>query len=128
MKNIQIVSILIFLCVSVVYASVVTILDQKVTPYLVRVGEPVIVSCNVSHPGGLQAIKTVAARLSTKQLNTSYPNLYDDGTHGDEIAGDGIYSLKITAPTKSGDADIVFTAVDTDNNETESEPVVLFVL
>ena len=48
---------------------------------------------------------------------TSYPMLNDDGTNGEQIADDGIYSLEVKAPDTVGEAEIVFHAVDTDKNE-----------
>jgi len=53
--------------------------------------------------------------------------LYDDGTNGDMVAEDGIYSLKITPGNTVGEAKIVFIAVDTEQNEIESTPVILTI-
>jgi hypothetical protein len=81
----------------------------------------------VTHSFGLSAISRVAASVSTGNLNSDYPNLYDDGTHGDKIANDRIYSLEIIAPASPGVAKIVFLALDTGMNEIESEPVSLTI-
>lgn len=86
-------------------------------------GLKILISCAVKHSIGPLAIFKVAASITTEKINSSYPILYDDGTHGDKVSGDGIYSLEITAPDVTGQAQIVFIAVDTEMNEIESEPI-----
>ncbi|MBW2570683.1 MAG: hypothetical protein JRD93_20185 [Deltaproteobacteria bacterium] len=72
-------------------------------------------------------IERVAATISSGNLNSSYPTLYDDETNGDMVAEDGIYSLGITAGNTPGEVKIVFIAVDTEQNEIESAPVTLII-
>jgi hypothetical protein len=108
--------------------SFLSIVDTKVDPSNVDAGGRVVISCQVTHSDGPINIERVAARVSSGNLNTSYPMLYDDGTNGDMVAEDGIYSLEITtAGNTAGEAKIVFIAVDTERNEIESAPVILTI-
>ena len=118
-----------FLLVSVSWAedSALTIADMTVEPGAVSPGGKVLISCRVTHTNGPMFIERVAATVSSGNLNSSYPMLYDDGTNGDKVAEDGIYSLEITAGNTAGEAKIVFIAVDTEQNEIESDTVILTV-
>jgi hypothetical protein len=87
----------------------------------------VIISCQVSHPFGPIHIENVAASVYHGGWITTYPVLYDDGTHGDMTASDGIYSLEIQAAKTPCEARIVFHASDKERNEIESEPLILVV-
>ena len=107
--------------------SSLTLAETKVEPSNVNAGGRVVISCQVTHSDGPINIERVAARVSSGNLNTSYPMLYDDGTNGDMVADDGIYSLEITAGNIAGEAKIVFIAVDTERNEIESAPVILTI-
>ena len=104
-----------------------TITDMKVEPSTVSSGGKVVISCQVSHPLGPMHIEKVAATTFYGNWVTAYPELYDDGTNGDVTAEDGIYSLEIKAPESVGEVKIMFSAVDTDKNEIESEPIILRV-
>ena len=46
-----------------------------------------------------------------------YAGLNDDGSSGDEIAGDGLYSLSITLPILSGTYSVTASAISNDNVE-----------
>ena len=130
MKRVLItVSMLIFLLTAVAWAeeSAFTITDMKVEPDVVVPVGKVLISCRVTHTNGPINIERVAATISSGNLNSSYPMLYDDGTNGDMVAEDGIYSLEITAGNTAGEAKIVFIAVDTEQNEIESTPVTLTI-
>lgn len=104
-----------------------TITDTKAEPSTVSTGGKVLISCMVTHSGGAVNIERVAATVVHGKWNTQYSMLYDDGTNGDSVEGDGIYSLEITASNEVGEGKIVFQAVDKDRNEIESEPVFLTV-
>jgi len=122
-------SILIFLLIVVSWAqdSALTISGITVEPGGVGPGGNVLISCQVTHSDGPLNIERVAATVSSRNLNSSYPMLYDDGTNGDMMAEDGIYSLEISAGNTPGEAKIVFIAVDTEQNEIESTPVTLTI-
>lgn len=104
-----------------------SITDMKVEPATVKAGGKVRLSCRVVHPGGSGAIERVAATVSEKDRVTGYPRLYDDGTHGDKAAQDGLYSIVIAVSDVSGERKIRFQAVSTDKQEVESEPILLKV-
>ena len=130
MKRVLItVSMLILLLsgISLAGDSSLTISGMKVEPSTVGPGSMVLISCQVTHSDGPLNIERVAATVSSGNLNSSYPMLYDDGTNGDMMAEDGIYSLEISAGNTPGEAKIVFIAVDTEQNEIESDPVILTV-
>ena len=102
-----------------------TIKDMKVESKSRSSPPMVLISCRVEHTRGLKSIEGAAATVFHGQLITVYPNLYDDGTHGDKQLQDGVYSLEITAPDTGGEATVVFHAMDTDRNEIESDPVAI---
>jgi len=122
-------SMLVLLLTGVSWAedSALTIADMTVEPSAVGPGGKMLISCQVTHSDGPMNIERVAAAVSSKNLNSSYPMLYDDGANGDMVAEDGIYSLEITAGNTPGEAKIVFIAVDTEQNEIKSAPVTLTI-
>ncbi|MDB6040800.1 MAG: wapA 2, partial [Verrucomicrobiales bacterium] len=81
------------------------IYDVTHLPVLPRANEPVVVSCRVSDPDGIAAA-TLRYRTDPATTITSIA-MRDDGSGGDAIAGDGIYSA--TIPAKSGGTVIAFT-------------------
>lgn len=117
------------LLVSVTWAleSPLSITDMKVEPSIVNSGGKVLISCRVSHPEGPMFIKHVAATVLYGRLNTSYPRLYDDGTNGDNVPNDGIFSLEIKAADIASAAKIVFHAGDNERNEIDSDPILLII-
>lgn len=119
--------VLLLTAVSWSQGSALGISGMKVEPSTVGSGSMVLISCQVTHSDGPMNIERVAATVSSGNLNSSYPMLYDDGTNGDKVAGDGIYSLEITAGNTAGEAKIIFIAVDTEQNEIESDPVTLTI-
>lgn len=123
------VSMLLFLLTAISWAedSALTISGMTVEPGVVCPGAKVLISCQVTHSDGPLNIERVAATVSSGNLNSSYPTLYDDETNGDMVAEDGIYSLEITAGNTAGEAKIVFIAVDTEQNEIESAPATLII-
>jgi hypothetical protein len=129
MRRIIISILMLFLLfsVSVAQESVLTITDMKVEPSTVNPGGKVLISCKVTHSAGPMDIERVAATVFHGDWVTAYPKLYDDGTNGDKMADDGIFSIEIKAPNSAGEAKIVFSAVDKDKHEIESEPIILTV-
>ena len=103
------------------------ITEMKAEPSVVHSGERAVISCRVSNATSSTGIERVAAVASFSEWNTLFPKLYDDGTNGDKVAGDGIFSLEIQANVQHGEIKIVFNAVDKERNETESEPIFLTV-
>jgi hypothetical protein len=103
------------------------ITDNTLVPNTVFPMGKVLISCQVSHPLGPMHIESVAASVHHGGWITTYPVLYDNGTHGDVTPDDGIYSLEIQAAKTPCEASIVFHASDKDRNEIESEPVILVV-
>lgn len=63
-------------------------------PVLPLVGEPVVVTARVSDPDGLASVKLVY-RNDTSGAATQTLDMIDDGTGGDQAAGDGIFSARI---------------------------------
>ena len=100
-----------------------TISDGKIEPNATSPNGEALISCRVQHSEGPQQIEGVAAILFHVKRNTSYPRLYDDGTHGDRGAGDGVYSLTVQAPREVGEGRVVFSAIDKQRYEIESDPV-----
>lgn len=107
--------------------STLTITDMKAEPSTVNPGGKVLISCRVTHSAGHMNIERVAATVSHGDWVTAYQKLYDDGTNGDALPDDGIYSLEIKVPDNAGEAKIVFHAVDIDKNEIDSESIILTV-
>jgi len=103
------------------------ITEMKTEPNVVNSGGRVVISCRVSHAKSSTSIERVAAVASFSEWNTLFPNLYDDGTNGDKVAGDGIFSLMIQVSVQAGEIKILFNAVDKEGQETESEPILLIV-
>lgn len=124
---IGILMILLLLSFSWAQESTLSISDMKVKPSSVSPGGTVLISCKVTHADGTLFIERVAATSNHGKWNTSYPMLYDDGTHGDKVENDGVYSLEINAPDTAGEAKIILSVVDKDKNEIESEPIILTV-
>ena len=119
--------VLLLTAVSWSQGSALSISGMKVEPSTVGSGSMVLISCQVTHSDGPMNIERVAATVSSGNLNSSYPMLYDDETNGDKVAEDGIYSLEITAGNTAGEAKIIFIAVDTEQNEIESAPIILTI-
>jgi hypothetical protein len=116
-----------FVNVSAAQQPGLSITDMKVEPATVKSGGKARLSCRIIHPAGSGAIERVAATVAEKDRVTGYPRLYDDGTHGDKTAGDGLYSIVIRVSEVSGERKIRFQAVSTDKQEVESEPILLKV-
>ena len=127
-KKLAMLSILLLLLTATwAQGGTITISDTKAEPGTTSTGGKVLISCQVTHSDGPMNIERVAATVSSGNLNSSYPMLYDDETNGDKVAEDGIYSLEITAGNTAGEAKIIFIAVDTEQNEIESAPIILTI-
>ncbi|MCX5905163.1 MAG: PKD domain-containing protein [Proteobacteria bacterium] len=74
---------------------------------------PVIFFAQVFHPLGMQNISSVTINLQPIGGSSSQ-QMYDDGSNGDQTAGDGIYSLQTTVASRTapGLAGLVVTAAD----------------
>jgi hypothetical protein len=100
---------------------------MKVEPASVEPGGKALISCRVIHAGGSGLIERVAATAFQRERTMGYTMLYDDGTHGDRVVGDGVYSLEIRSGDVSGEERIVFQALSKDRHEVESGAVILVV-
>ncbi len=69
---------------------------------------------------------TVVADLSAFNGNSTQ-QFYDDGTHGDKTAGDGIYSITVPAPLSTGLHATVATITDT-QGRTANAPLTMTVV
>lgn len=80
------------------------------TPALPAANQPAVVTANVQTPHGLQSL-TLNYRLDPATTYTSVP-MKDDGTGGDAIAGDGIYSATIPGQAANKIAAFYISAAD----------------
>jgi regulation of enolase protein 1 (concanavalin A-like superfamily) len=79
-------------------------------PPLPAAGQPVVVSANVSDPDGIQNF-TLYYRLDPAATYTAVP-MADNGTGGDAVAGDGVYSA--TIPGQAANQVVAFYISATD--------------
>lgn len=86
------------------------IYDVTHTPALPRANEAVVVTARVSDADGLASV-TLKVRVDPATTTTSTV-MRDDGTGGDAIAGDGIYSATITARSSGTLIGFKIVAVD----------------
>ena len=84
------------------------------TPALPKASGPVVVSCRVSDPDGVASV-TLRYRIDPSQSLTSVV-MRDDGTGGDAIAGDGIYSATISGRSSGTLAAFRIQAQDANTN------------
>lgn len=127
-RCVLLISILLLICGSSwADESDLSISDPAVAPNTVTGGNLVLISCGVQHAAGPASIKRVAALVTYDEVVASFPDLFDDGTNGDEVPEDGIYSRLIPVMDNPGVAQITFTAVDIENNELDSATVPLNV-
>ncbi|MBD3184667.1 hypothetical protein GF312_20470 [Candidatus Poribacteria bacterium] len=89
----------------------ITISDIKMVPDPVVSGSKVKATCKVESDEAVDYV-----RIYTPDYRTI--TAYDDGTHGDEVAGDGIYTLEETVPydAPAGVYDITIVAADKNGN------------
>jgi len=79
----------------------------RAAPPSVRLGEPVLLSLRVSDPDGV--VDTVAATISGVAGSV---DLYDNGSHGDATANDGLWSASVVtrAPLAPGEHTVAISA------------------
>lgn len=84
--------------------------DVQHSPVLPQSGEPITVTARVTDPDGIQNVE-VRYRLDPNTTITSVA-MRDDGTQGDNVAGDGVFSAQI--PGQGGGTTVAFTVVARD--------------
>lgn len=85
----------------------IQISDIKVDPYPLQPGKKVKVTARITSPNGIESVKIYDPRGWVLTA-------YDDGTHGDEVAGDGIYTLVEEVPYDASPGEYTITVVITD--------------
>lgn len=95
------------------------LLNPKVDPGTVKPGQNFLVSVKVSDPDHL--VDTVAATIVGMAGSI---DLYDNGTHGDANAGDGIWSCNVTAAPQlaAGEHVVTITAFNKAGSPVMSGP------
>jgi hypothetical protein len=97
----------------------ITISEIKCTPDPLVPGKKVKATCKVTADEGVKSVKIYDPDYNAMEA-------YDDGTHGDDVAGDGIYTLVTDVPydAPSGTYYITITVTDKkDNVERKSLPI-----
>jgi len=79
----------------------ISITNAKVDPNSVSVGGTLTITAKITAVNGVDASTTKAHIQATDEVDVATVDLYDDGTHGDTLAGDNIYTGQWTA-TNSG--------------------------
>ena len=97
----------------------ISLTQASVVPAQARSGDSVLVSVRVADPRG--EVDTVAATLHG--VNGFMFDLYDNGTHGDSLRGDGVWSYSLKIPTLAGANTyrIVVTAYDRNGDIIEAD-------
>jgi len=90
------------------------IVDVTHSPTVPRANEAVLVSARVTDPDGIESV-TLRHRTDPATAITSV-SMRDDGTNGDLVAGDGIYSARITG--RAANTLVAFTVRAVDRNAT----------
>ena len=85
----------------------IEISDVKIEPYPIQPGKKVKVTAKITSPNGIESVKVYDPRGWVLTA-------YDDGTHGDEVAGDGIYTLVEEVPFDAPPGEYYATLVVTD--------------
>lgn len=93
-----------------------SVTDAVATPNNPAVGASFTITAKVTPATG-GTLQSVVADLSNLGLSAT-TQLYDDGTHGDAVAGDGTYSLTTAATSGSAGQKLglIVTAKDNQNN------------
>ena len=97
----------------------ISIADVKYTPDPMVPGSKVKVTCKVTADEGVESVKIDAPDYQTLET-------YDDGTHGDDVAGDGIYTRVGDVPYDAPPGTYYVTVVATDekgNVERKTVPI-----
>jgi hypothetical protein len=90
------------------------IVDVKHAPVLPAASEPIVVRAQVTDPDGVAAV-SLKYRLDSNSTYTTIP-MTDDGTGGDAVAGDGIYTA--TIPGQASATLVAFYVQATDKAST----------
>jgi hypothetical protein len=69
----------------------ITISDVRIDPQPLVPGRPVKVTCRIESSEEIRHVQIYDPRDYVLKM-------YDDGTHGDAVAGDGVYTLTETVP------------------------------
>ncbi|MHC5081457.1 MAG: choice-of-anchor X domain-containing protein, partial [Planctomycetota bacterium] len=87
-----------------------SVTNASITPNFVQHWQMALLTVNVSDSHGLNAVTVDLSGVNRSATQT----LYDDGTNGDQVATDGIYSYRFTpaAHAPPGTATLTITAVD----------------
>lgn len=97
----------------------ISIGEIKYTPDPIKAGAKVKATCVVTADVEIESVKLYDPDYQVLQA-------YDDGTHGDEVAGDDIYTLETDAPYDAPPGTYYVTLVVTDkegNTERKNVPV-----
>ncbi|AUX24075.1 hypothetical protein SOCEGT47_046080 [Sorangium cellulosum] len=98
------------------YSAVSTLADAialRVTPSALRVGAaPLVIEAEVTHLGSPVTGAVVSAEMASPSGAVTPLSFHDDGaaTHGDAVAGDGVYSVKVNQFSETGSHDITVFA------------------
>lgn len=89
----------------------ISIDDIKYTPDPIVAGSKVKATCKVTADEGIASVKLYDPDYNAMQA-------YDDGTHGDDVAGDDIYTLVEDVPYDAppGIYDVTIVATDKKGN------------
>ena len=88
----------------------ITISDVKFDPEPLVAGKDVKATCKVSADAGVKSVTVYDPRGWAIKM-------YDDGTHGDEKAGDGVYTLTEHVPYDADSGTYSSTLVVKDNDD-----------
>ena len=97
----------------------ISITDIKYTPDPMVPGSKVKATCKATADEGIESVKIYDPDYRVLEA-------YDDGTHGDDVAGDGIYTLVEDVPYDAPPGTYDITIVVTDragNTERKTVPV-----
>ncbi len=83
----------------------------------------VVISCRPYHQEGKEFFQRVAVDVNWDKEIVGIPILYDDGTHGDRKADDGIYSAMVSVPEGATRVSLKFYLLDINGDEAEIGPV-----
>lgn len=88
----------------------ITISDIKFNPEPLVAGKEVKATCKISADAGVKSVTVYDPRGWAIRM-------YDDGTHGDEEADDGVYTLTEQVPYDAGGETYTSTIVVKDNDD-----------
>jgi hypothetical protein len=92
--------------------------DMQVLPAQPKQGSVITVTCTTD-----VEVKQIAVEILGENWNGSFPNLFDDGTHGDKVSHDNVYALTIETPPVSGTYQVKFFRILPDQTELQAAPL-----